>query len=325
MNFSGVKDWGKIIKKDSMKNLGVISKFLKQFWGGERKKTIWLRRTEYNYMKRRIEVLEKLLDEKSSCVEKAKSVFLRNLYHEIRTPLNSIVGFSDLIEMNNLDVKEKESYIAHIRESSQEFLNKMDNIIEASIIEAGLLKMSIENCRLYDLFSEIHSYFSLHKHIVDKNIALLLSVPPELKEIEVKVDSFRLSQILTNLISNAFKFTSRGIIEFGFKLKLSNIEFFVKDTGVGGLEGKENEIYRNFNKLNDPENESKGLGLGLSLSKKLIELMNGAIWYDSVVEKGTTFYFTIPYMPGKSNSIKKTGREKNILNLRRTLQQTVIL
>jgi len=308
-----------------MKNLSIISKFLKKSWGGGRKKTIRLRDTEYNYMKRRIEVLEKLLDEKSSCVEKAKSVFLRNLYHEIRTPLNSIVGFSDLIVMNNLNVKEKETYIAHIRESSQEFLNKMDNIIEASIIEAGLLKISNEDCRLSDLFSEIHSYFSLHKHIVDKNIALLLSVPPELKEIEVKVDSFRLSQVLTNLISNAFKFTSRGIIEFGFSLKSGNIEFFVKDTGVGGLEGKENEIYRNFNKLNDPENESKGLGLGLSLSKKLIELMNGAIWYDSVVEKGTTFYFTIPYMPGKSNSSKKTGREKNILNLRRTLQQTVIL
>ena len=305
--------------------MSIISGFFKRLWGRGKGKTIELKVTEYNYLKKRVEVLEKLLDEKSNCVEKAKSVFLRNLYHEIRTPLNSIVGFSDLIEMNNLELKDKETYITHIRESSQEFLNKMDNIIEASIIEAGLLKISEEACRLYDLLLEIHSYFSLHKHITDKNIALLLTIPPELKEIEVKADSFRLTQILTNLLSNAFKFTSRGIIEFGYNLKESNIEFFVKDTGIGGLEGKEKEIYRNFNKLNDPENESTGLGLGLSLSKKLIELMGGAIWFDSVVNKGTTFFFTIPYVPDKSDKLNKTTRGKNILNLRRTLQQTVIL
>ena len=282
-----------------MKNLGVISGLIKRFKGRRGRKTVEIKETEYSYLKKRIEVLEKLLDEKSNCVEKAKSVFLRNLYHEIRTPLNSIVGFSDLIEMNNLELKDKETYIAHIRESSQEFLNKMDNIVEASIIEAGLLKVSEETCRLYDLLLEIHSYFSLHKHITDKNIALLLSIPSELKEIDIKTDSFRLTQIITNLLSNAFKFTSRGIIEFGYNLKAGNIEFFVKDTGIGGLEGKENEIYQNFNKLNDPENESHGLGLGLSLSKKLVELMGGKIWYNSVTDKGTTFFFTIPYVPGK--------------------------
>ncbi len=306
-------------------SLGIISKVLKPFGGERRKKAAMIRDAEINYMKRRIELLEKLLDEKSDCVEKAKSVFLRNLYHEIRTPLNSIVGFSDLIEMNNLDLKEKENYIAHIRESSQEFLNKMDNIIEASIIEAGLMKITNENCMLYDLLSEIHSYFSLHKHIVEKNIALLLSVPRELKEIEVVVDSFRLSQIITNLLSNAFKFTPQGIIEFGFELKVDNIEFYVKDTGVGGLEGKENEIFQNFNKLNEPENEKKGLGLGLSLSKKLVELMGGSIWYNSVKNKGTTFYFTLPYTPISSNKQKKSNREKSILHFRRTLQQTVML
>ncbi len=308
-----------------MKNLGVISKFLKQFSSAGKGKASRHREAEYNNMKRRIELLEKLLDEKNNCVEKAKSVFLRNLYHEIRTPLNSIVGFSDLIEMNNIDVKEKENYIAHIRESSQEFLNKMDNIIEASIIEAGLLQISKEDCRLYDLLSEIHSYFSLHKHILDKNVAFLLTIPRELKEVDIITDSFRLTQILTNLISNAFKFTSHGIIEFGFELKENDVEFFVKDTGVGGMEGKENEIFQNFSKLNDPDNERKGLGLGLSLSKKLVELLGGKIWFHSVVDKGTTFYFTIPYVPGKSDKQKKTGRERNILNFRRTLQQTVIL
>ena len=308
-----------------MKNLGIISRILKNLRGPGKEKAARRRDDEYNYLKMRIEVLEKLLHEKSDCVEKAKSVFLRNLYHEIRTPLNSIVGFSDLIEMNNIDVKEKEIYVAHIRESSQEFLNKMDNIIEASIIEAGLLKIANERCNLHDLLSEIHSYFSLHKHIVDKNIALLLTIPCELKEIEIMVDSFRLTQILTNLISNAFKFTSQGVIKFGFEVRKDSIEFFVKDTGIGGLNGREGEIFRNFSKLNDPDNESKGLGLGLSLSKKLIELMGGEIWFDSIKDKGTIFYFSIPFHPVKTEPAKKSVRERSIQNLRRTLQQTVIL
>jgi len=308
-----------------MKRIGIISKRPKQTAGARKRKTSKPRDAEYRYMRRKIELLEKLLDEKSNCVEKAKSIFLRNLYHEIRTPLNSIVGFSDLIEMNNLDIHEKESYVSYIRESSQEFLNKMDNIIEASIIEAGLLKLSQEECMLSELLSEIHSYFSLHKHILDKNIALLLTIPQELKEISLMIDSYRLTQILTNLISNSFKFTSRGIIEFGYTIKSAEIEFFVKDTGIGGLEGRENEIFQFFAKLDDSDNSKKGLGLGLSLSKKLIEHMGGKIWYDSVLSKGTTFYFTLPFQPVKLMKPIKSGREKKNLNIRRAIQQSVVL
>lgn len=269
-------------------------------------------------------MLEKLLDEKNNCVEKAKSVFLRNLYHEIRTPLNSIVGFSDLIEMNNLDIEEKESYITHIRESSQEFLNKLDNIIEASIIEAGLVKLSNEECMLFELMSEIHSHYSLHKHLAEKNIALLLTVPDELKQLQIRTDTFRLTQVLTNLITNAFKFTQQGVIEFGYVLKNNELEFFVKDTGIGGLEGRESEIFQNFSKLNMPESPYKGLGLGLSLSKKLINLMGGKIWFKSLLGKGTTFYFTI--QTKLVQSVEKAGswRQRNLLNLRRTLEKTVV-
>ena len=173
-----------------------IFRSLVQHYNAGRERIVKMKKDEYDSMRKQIEELEKLLQEKTASVENAKSFFLRNLYHEIRTPLNSIVGFSDLIEMNNIDVKEKNNYIAHIRESSQEFLNKMDNIIEASIIEAGLMEISEDECSLYDLFSEVYNYFSLHKHIVNKDIAFLLSVPSELKEIEIKVDTFRLTQII---------------------------------------------------------------------------------------------------------------------------------
>ncbi|MBN1951498.1 MAG: hypothetical protein JW801_09855 [Bacteroidales bacterium] len=252
---------------------------------------------ELEYLHKRVIFLEQLLEEKNDCIEKAKSSFLKNLYHEIRTPLNAIIGFSDLIELNNIRGHEKDEYVKHIRESSREFLRKMDNIIEASIIEAGLLKIQKEQCRLHELMSEIHSYFSLHKHITEKHIAFLLSIPGELKKTEVICDIFRLTQVLTHLINNAFKYTFKGVVEIGCAVEDKNLLFFVKDSGIGGLEGLEATIFKNFSKKGDVSEEQEGLGLGLGLSKSIVEQMGGTIWYESLKEKGTTFYFTIPYQP----------------------------
>jgi signal transduction histidine kinase len=280
---------------------------------------------ESDYLKKRITLLEKLLDEKTDCVERAKSIFLKNLYHEIRTPLNAILGFSDLIEMNSISIKEKEDYITHIRESSRDFLRKMDNIIEASIIEAGLLKLSTDECKLYDLMNEIHSYYSIQKHITERKIAFLLSVPDEYKDLVIQCDSYRLTQVLSNLISNSFKFTPQGIVEFGYYIQENEIEFFVKDSGIGGLEGKEKVVYKNFSKLDESDNSKEGLGLGLSLSKKLVELMSGKIWYKSIRTKGTIFYFTIPLLPvPRTKIISKADPVVESFNLKRSHRRSVV-
>lgn len=281
---------------------------------------------EYEYLKKRINLLEKLLDEKTDCVERAKSIFLKNLYHEIRTPLNAIVGFSDLIEMNSISNQEKTTYITHIRESSKDFLRKMDNIIEASIIEAGLLKLSNDECNIYDLLSEIHSYYSIQKHITEKKIAFLLSVPEELKELSVQCDSYRLTQVLSNLVSNAFKYTTQGVIELGYRIIEGEIEFFITDSGIGGLEGKEQIVYRNFNKLSESEDSQEGLGLGLSLSKKLVELMKGRIWYKSVQARGTTFYFTIPYEPIiRTKSVRRAKSRNEKQNFFQSIRRSAVI
>jgi signal transduction histidine kinase len=285
-----------------------------------------MRDTEFEYLKKRVDFLEKLLDEKTDCVERAKSIFLKNLYHEIRTPLNAIVGFSELIEMNSVPDREKEGYITHIRESSKDFLRKMDDIIEASIIEAGLLRLSNDECKIYDLLSEIHSYFSVQKHIAEKKIALLLSVPDELKEICIQCDSYRLTQVFSNLISNAFKFTQQGIVEFGCGIKNKEIEFFVRDSGIGGLEGREKTVYKNFSKIDESDESKEGLGLGLSLSKKLVELMKGKIWYKSVRSQGTIFYFTIPFVRiTKTKLISTTKAQAKLNNLKRSFRRSVAL
>lgn len=274
---------------------------------------------ENDYLKKRIQLLENLLEEKTNCVDDAKSIFLRNLYHEIRTPLNAIVGFSDLIELNSLEKNEKEQYIKYIRESSKDFLRKMDNIIEASILEAGLVKITMNECRLNGLLDELHTYFTIQGHIAEKTIDFSVDKPEFKKEINVYCDSGRLSQVLVNLISNAFKFTNEGSIKLGYEINGNDIQFFVSDTGIGGLEGKSHIIFNKFTKLDESDNSQEGLGLGLSLSKKLVELMGGNLWYESEGSEGTTFYFTIPYKPVLTS--KKEGKETNNSLFRNSLKQ----
>lgn len=244
-----------------------------------------------------IELLQRQLEEKSQSIDVAKSAFLKNIYHEIRTPLNVIVGFSNLLEFNNTSLKERGNYLSYIRESSQDFLQKMEEIIQASIIEAGIVKIDNSECKIYDLMGEMHSYFSLHKHLVNKDVAFLLTIPDELRDITILCDSYRLKQVVGNMLLNAFKFTQKGVVEFGFRIIRENIEFFISDTGIGGLEGKEDIVFNNFSKIDNSDTSPEGLGIGMSLASKLVKIMNGRIWYDSTISKGTTFYFTIPYIP----------------------------
>lgn len=303
-----------------MKYNEIIKKITNSLQSGKRGKVRYEDAVENDYLKNRIELLEELLKERTTCVENAKSIFLRNLYHEIRTPLNAIVGFSELIELNSLGKEEKDQYIKHIKDSSKQFLRMMDNIIEASIIEAGLMKISVSQCSLDSLLEEIHAYFAIQKHISNKDITLLISKPENTIDFNVYCDSYRLSQVLINLISNAFKFTEKGSIEFGYSINSDEIQFFVSDTGKGGLEGKE-KIFNSFTKLDESDSSQEGLGLGLSLSKKLIELMSGNIWYESGDSEGTTFKFTIPYKPVLIKNIVKNKRKHNFI--KNTIKQKV--
>ena len=282
--------------------------------------------SELTFLKKRVELLEKLLEEKNISIDKAKSTFLKNLYHEIRTPLNAIIGFSDLIDMNSFNGKEKETYVNHIRDSSRDFLRKMDNIIEASIIEAGLLTIQKEQCQLNELLTEIYTYFSLHKHIAERRIAFLLNVPKNLQKTEVTCDIYRLTQVLSHLISNAFKYTPQGVVEFGCKVIGQDLHFFVKDTGIGGLEGKEDILFKNFSKMENLEDTNEGLGLGLGLSRSIIMQMDGKIWYEANKTKGTTFWFTIPYKPVYIKGNSKTNQAKpSVIPLGRVYKRSVVL
>lgn len=281
-----------------MKNLGFVKAFISGLLGSLKLIRSNSKQKEIEELRKKVDLLEQQMEEKTHAVEFAKSAFLKNIYHEIRTPLNIILGFSNLLEFTKTTEKEVRNYLSYIREGSSDFLRKMDDIIQASIIEAGIVNIENSECKLNDLLEELHSYFSFHKHISDKDVAFLLTVPDELKEISIFCDPYRIKQVVGNLLINAFKFTQKGVVEFGFKVVKEQVEFFVLDTGVGGLEGKEDIVFDYFSKVDDSDTSPEGLGLGLNLASKLVKIMNGSIWYNSIASKGTTFYFTIPYMPG---------------------------
>jgi len=293
-----------------MKNLGFVKTFFSgSFWSLKSIRNN-SRVIENEELKKKVELLEQQIEEKTHAVEFAKSAFLKNIYHEIRTPLNIILGFSNLLEYTKTTEKETRNYLSYIREGSSDFLRKMDDIIQASIIEAGIVNIENSECKLYELIEGLHSYFSCHKHLIDKDVAFLISVPEELKEISVFCDPYRIKQVMGNLLLNAFKFTQKGVVDFGFRIVKEEIEFFIRDTGIGGMEGKEDIVFDYFSKVDDSDTSPEGLGLGLNLASKLVKIMNGSIWFDSVALKGTTFYFTIPYIPV---NVKKESAEQQII------------
>lgn len=217
--------------------------------------------------------------------DRLKSAFLANMSHEIRTPLNSIVGFSRLI-IEAEDPEEKREYSEIVEKNSGLLLNLFNDILDLSALEAGSLNFSIRPVRLYYICV---SLFEKYMRAPQKGVTLLLD------EINTKQtvygDKERITQVLVNLLTNAFKFTSVGEIHFGFKVKGDMVQFYVKDTGIGIPPEKAATIFQRFGKIDD---FVQGTGLGLTICRMLVEKMGGRIWVRSTLGEGTTFYFTLP-------------------------------
>jgi CheY-like chemotaxis protein len=210
--------------------------------------------------------------------------------------------------------KERKSYIEIIHQSGKQLLNIINDILDISKIEVGQIQINEENCSLNDMLDELMGLFK-PKTIDKKNI--LLEVHKELSDNEsvVKTDGVRVRQILTNLINNAIKFTSRGYVEFGYLIVPSDdsidgsptsIEFYVKDTGIGIPDSKREIIFDRFRQSDESHTRKfGGTGLGLAISKGFVELLGGKIWHESIENSGSTFYFTIPYKAGNPDIINK--------------------
>ena len=239
-----------------------------------------------------------LIDAKRKAEEadRLKTAFLANMSHEIRTPMNAIVGFSELLRTTEINGPEKEEYFNIINNSCNTLSNLIDDIIDLAKIEAGQTKITYDVCKPFKVMKELQVYFEEEVRKSGKPMKIVMepSITPELI---IKTDEFRLRQILSNLIGNAVKFTLKGLIAWGCSIKKDKyIEFFIKDTGIGISSENLESVFDRFRQMDGSSvRKYGGTGLGLPVSKSLVELMGGRIWVDSKVGRGSEFYFTIPY------------------------------
>ena len=225
------------------------------------------------------------LGDKAEESDRLKSAFLANMSHEIRTPLNAIVGFSRLVIDPGHD-GDKDDYCNIIEQNSELLLCLFNDILDLSAMEAGSLRFVKEKVNVYAACLE---EYERHRMKVNKGVKLTLDDVD--KNLYVIGDRMRIMQVLMNLLSNAAKFTPSGEIHFGYQLRGNVVQFYVKDTGIGIPTNRVAKIFERFGKIN---NFAQGTGLGLTVSRMLVERMGGRIWVRSGEGIGTTFYFTLP-------------------------------
>ncbi len=253
--------------------------------------------------------------------DRLKSAFLANMSHEIRTPMNGILGFSGLLREPQLTGDEQQKYISLIEKSGKRMLNIINDIVNISKIESGLMEISINEVNVNEQVADVLAFFT--PEIKKKGIQLLASKALPLKEAIISSDGEKLYAILTNIVNNAIKHTQTGSIEIGVEKKGGFLEFFVKDTGNGIPENQREIIFERFRQSSDLTSRfTEGAGLGLSISKGFVEILGGKIWLESELGKGSVFYFTIPVnadVKAKPSVIKgaaSTEADQQVKNLK---------
>jgi PAS domain S-box-containing protein len=244
--------------------------------------------------------------------DRLKSAFLANLSHEIRTPMNGILGFAELLKELNLTGDEQEKYIEVILKSGNRMLNIINDIVDISKIDSGIVDVKIEDV---DINKQLEYVYTFFKPVAEeKEIELSFKTVLQNKKAVIKTDKEKLIAILSNLVKNAVKYTDKGSIDFGYAAKENFIEFFVKDTGIGIPKDRQKAIFERFVQADILDRMAKqGAGLGLSITKSYVGMLGGEIRVESEEGKGSVFYFTIPYntnqpkekINGKHLSLKK--------------------
>lgn len=229
--------------------------------------------------------------------DKIKSSFLANISHEVRTPLNAILGFSQMFEIENLPVSKRRSYIAKIKIGCKSLTNLIDDIIDFASIEAGEAKIEKKEFNPHPTLEFLHDHYANEILKLNKD-SLILRFDNENsdREMVIETDPVRLKQILSILLDNAIKFTDSGSIDFGFvHSNNKNIEFYVKDTGIG-IDSKYGDlIFERFRQVEEYATRNYGgTGIGLSVAKSLVNMLDGKIWFESTPGVGSTFFVSLP-------------------------------
>ncbi|WP_320018857.1 response regulator [Labilibaculum manganireducens] len=233
--------------------------------------------------------------------EKLKTAFLSNISHEIRTPINAMVGFSNLLSDNNLNKNQRDGFINHISNNSKKLLKLINNLIDVSKMDTNQLSIQKEKFVLNPVITDLFKVFET-SHGLDKSLELRLVLPENSEQFSINSDKNKIVQIFENLIDNAIKFTTKGIIEIGYFIENeTNPIFYIKDTGAGISSENQHVIFDLFRQGESSSTRKfEGSGIGLTLCKKMVQLLEGEIWFDSKIEIGSNFYFKVHNL-GQSN------------------------
>ncbi|MFA6949613.1 MAG: ATP-binding protein [Lentimicrobiaceae bacterium] len=272
----------------------------------------------------RLKAEETLQDAKNRAVEsdRLKSLFLSNMSHEIRTPMNAIVGFAEMLQETDLDREQKNRFLDVIIKSGDNLLRLINDIIDISKIEAGQLTFDYSDCLVNEMIADLETYFKQELTRVKKpHLSLYIQMGHPESDFAIYTDPMRLKQILNNLIGNAIKFTDEGFIEFGYQIKAGAIEFYVRDSGIGIALDQQEVIFERFGQVREAVSRNQsGTGLGLTISKNLVEMLGGTMWVDSYPGEGSTFYFSLPLHLSSRQVIRTNKKDidipRQLLNLK---------
>ncbi|MBN1184146.1 MAG: PAS domain S-box protein, partial [Bacteroidales bacterium] len=249
--------------------------------------------------------------EKAEEANRLKTEFLNNMSHEIRTPMNGIIGFSEMLDKEDITHEKRKYYSRIVQNSSYQLLRIIDDILEISTLETKQQKPIESEFCLNDLIMELFSIFNLKARERDVPVYIKKELPDN--KSYIISDKSKLNKILSNLLENALKFTNEGFIEIGYFLKRKNLVLYVKDTGIGVSPQNQEIIFERFSQ-EDKEISRKhgGLGLGLSISKENAKLLGGDITVESEKGKGSIFYVTIPYRKAQKTDLNSTHTSSGV-------------
>ena len=231
----------------------------------------------------------KELKEKAELSDRLKSAFLANMSHEIRTPLNAIVGFSELMVTCD-DPEEKKEYINIIQSNNELLLRLINDILDLSKIESGIIERRKENFNLAKVCNEL--FVTIQAKMTNPNVELRLDGPNS--ECWVLLDRNRLKQVWMNFLTNAVKCTKSGYIKMGYGIEREGLRIYVEDTGIGIPDDLHDKVFTRFEKLNE---FSQGTGLGLTISRAIVEAAGGEVGFTSKLGVGSTFWAWLPLRP----------------------------
>lgn len=249
--------------------------------------------SESIYRKITEEELQKAF-EKATESDRLKTAFLQNMSHEIRTPMNGILGFTSLLENPDLSAEKQQQYIQVISKSSKRLLTTLNDIMDISKIDSGQVSLTYTKTEINKELNSLFNFYKPEAETKNLHFSIKKGLSDELAIIET--DTSKFYAILSNLIKNAIKYTEKGSIEFGYQLKDNSLEFYVKDTGIGVAKNRQEAIFERFVQADIEDTKvMEGTGLGLTISRLYAEMLGGKIWLTSKQNKGSVFYFSLPF------------------------------